>query len=70
MELEELELCQCAECGADVDVHADRYFVFSDEGVLCFECAISRGGQYDEDNDVWLVPPDVSTFTDERRPHA
>jgi hypothetical protein len=70
MEQEELELCECANCGADVDLQGERYFAFSSQDVLCFECAIELGGQYDEMDDLWLVAPDVAVFADERRPHA
>ncbi len=72
MDQEELDLCQCAVCGAGINVVADRYFALSDtdESILCFECAIERGGQYDENDDAWLVSPDVSSLPDERRPHA
>jgi hypothetical protein len=72
MDLEEFTLCQCVGCGADIDVTADRYYASSDtdETVLCFECAIARGGVYDENHDTWTVPPDASLLPDERRPHA
>ena len=70
MDQEEAELSECASCGADIDVHADRYFALSDQEVLCFECAIDLGGQYDESRDQWLVVPDVGFFVDEPRAHA
>jgi hypothetical protein len=69
MEQEETELSECAECGMEIDLHRDRYFAFSDQGFLCFECAIERGGAYDEHDDSWAVCPDVSSFADDRRPH-
>jgi hypothetical protein len=70
MEQEEVELCECASCGAEVDPHADRYFALSDQDVLCFECAIDLGGEYDESEDRWLVAPNLDFLADERRPHA
>ena len=70
MEQEEMDLCQCAQCGADIDLGDDRFFAFSNQDVLCFECALEHGGQYDERRDSWLVSPDVSSFSDERRPHV
>ncbi len=65
-----MELCECASCGAEVDPHVDRYFALSDQDVLCFECAIDLGGQYDESEDRWLVAPNLDLSADEPRPHA
>ncbi len=69
MEQEEIELSECAGCGVEIDLHRDRYFAFSDEGFLCFECAIERGGTYDERNDSWAISPDVSSFAHDLQPH-
>jgi hypothetical protein len=41
----------------------------SDDAFLCLECALKRGGVFDEDTDRWVVPPDVEDLSDERRPH-
>ncbi len=68
-EQELLELCECEECGASVDLNAGAAFVLEDERVLCFDCALRRGGQYDGRHGSWLVLPDLSGLTDERRPH-
>lgn len=48
----------------------DRAFAVSDDEYLCFACAARRGGTFDEDEDEWTTPPDLSGIWDERRPHA
>lgn len=50
---------QCASCGAEVAAE-DRVFAISDEEVLCFECAIQRGGAFDDPHDRWSREPDVT----------
>jgi len=51
---------ECADCGAEIAGVADGSYVLDEQGVLCFECAVRRGGQYDGPKDHWTVPPDVS----------
>lgn len=71
MQQEELdELVDCWECGATVSPSEDPVFQFSDEGVLCFECAVRRGGKYDAVDDCWTRAPSTNDLPDERRPHA
>jgi hypothetical protein len=48
----------CASCGTEV-LPTERPYAFEDQ-VLCYECAIARGGVYDETHDHWDRPPDVS----------
>lgn len=52
------ELDSCASCGEDVAAE-DRSFPFGNESMLCFRCAIERGGIYDEHLDHWDRRPDV-----------
>lgn len=52
------ELTSCADCGADVWPDRDRAYAFGPEACLCFDCAVRRGGSYDETHDRWLRPPD------------
>ncbi len=61
-------LVDCADCRATI-APSDRVFAISDETFLCFECAVKRGGVYDEPHDRWLVEPNVADEPDERRPH-
>lgn len=53
------ELTDCMECGATVAPGPDRAFAITDAAVLCHACATQRGGQYDELDDRWLVPPGI-----------
>lgn len=69
-EEEWLQETECVVCGAEVDPALDETFVFGETGVLCFTCAVQRGGVYDSDQDRWVKAPDVSDLPDERRPHA
>ena len=59
----------CMICGVELDPAADRAFLFGETGVLCFDCAIERGGEYDSEQDRWVKAPDVGDLPDERRPH-
>jgi len=50
----------CAECGAVIAPDTDAAFRFGEDRALCFECAVRRHGEYDEGEDRWTVPPDLS----------
>jgi hypothetical protein len=52
-------LVECADCGVPVDVEFERGYRVADNSALCMACAIKRGGSFDEDEDLWSVPPDV-----------
>ena len=49
----------CSDCGAGVAPAQDRLYAFGTDGVLCMECALRRGGAWDEGKDRWTVPPRV-----------
>ena len=55
----------CAGCGAPVLGDAERTFEFGDENVICWECAVARGGRYDEARDAWERVPDLGGIADE-----
>jgi hypothetical protein len=59
------EQTACAECGALIASSTGRGFPFGSDGLLCWECARRRGGSYDERQDRWTVPPDVSDLPEE-----
>ncbi len=59
----------CIECGAEIEPDIDRSFACAPDELLCFACAERRGGVYDERQDRWVLPPDVTGLPDERRPH-
>jgi hypothetical protein len=53
------EAMACFDCGNPVDLAADRLYAFGTDGVLCMECALRRGGAWDEERERWTVPPRV-----------
>jgi hypothetical protein len=53
------ELLSCSDCGAAVATVQERLYAFGTDGVLCMECALRRGGTWDEGRDRWSVPPRV-----------
>lgn len=55
----------CAQCGARVAPAAERGFKSGVSVVLCWQCAIERGGQYDEERDEWIVKPHLEDLPDE-----
>lgn len=63
------ELVDCCDCHAPVAPKTDRVFALDADVFLCFGCAIRRGGIYDEDQERWVVTPDVADVPDERRAH-
>lgn len=54
-EAAEYELC--ASCGCEVRP-AERAYAF-EETILCYECAVKRGGVYDELHDRWTTTPSL-----------
>lgn len=55
---EEEGLVSCAVCGTTVDPGRDRGFVAADGSTLCFDCALARGGRWDDDEDRWSEEPE------------
>jgi hypothetical protein len=61
MEEEELEVGEpCTNCGTVVVEGLSPLYRFGDRGVLCWECAIQRGGTYDAEHESWVEPPRTS----------
>jgi len=56
---ETAELVTCSQCGTPVASGRSREFEFGEALVLCFDCAIRRGGSYDERTDRWSEAPAV-----------
>ena len=52
-------LLTCSDCGVEVRAGADRLFAFGARGILCFDCALRRGGRYDETHDLWSAEPRI-----------
>ena len=53
------DLFACSDCGTSVESGRDREFEFAGALVLCFECALRRGGRFDEARDVWSQAPTI-----------
>jgi hypothetical protein len=68
MDPEEAEqLDQCVECSSLIASGVAPMFALGDELVLCFDCAIRRGGQYDVARDRWSVYPSVDGLVSAQR---
>jgi hypothetical protein len=57
---EDAESSACADCGALVDLAGARTFAFGEQSLLCWSCAIRRGGRYDAGREAWSTPPSVA----------
>ena len=55
---EEDEYACCAACGCERS-WADRVYALGGKGLLCFECATSRHGVYEELFGRWTVKPQI-----------
>lgn len=60
----------CLDCGVEIFPSEDRSFAFGPDELMCFDCAVKRGGVYDPEEDRWIVTPETIGLPDERRPHA
>ena len=56
----------CADCGAPMEEET-RVFGFGPDAVLCWTCALRRGGAYDSEEDRWTVEPSVIDLLDRER---
>lgn len=50
---------ECIECSEHVSAPLARAFWIGIEGVLCHQCALTRGGVYDEPHRRWATAPRV-----------
>lgn len=64
--LDEIETTErCVDCGAEIATgSADRSFAVTDDDVLCYECALRRGGSWDELHARWSTPPRIDDLSD------
>ena len=47
----------CADCGAS---SLARSFPLGNDSILCWDCAVRRGGQFDAELDEWTTSPDIA----------
>lgn len=67
-QVEEIEVTdRCADCGAEIS-ETERTYAVSDDSVICFECAVRRGGAYDELHDRWVTEPKTDDLLERDRP--
>ena len=53
------ELTECCSCGAPLGgTEHDAFRV--DDALVCYDCAVRRGGLYDTRQGRWVMEPDVS----------
>jgi len=57
---EESDITLCADCGAEIAPEAERGFGLGGATALCFECAVRRGGRWDEAHDRWVTEPSLA----------
>jgi hypothetical protein len=62
-EAEGQEICNV--CGGSVLGGADPTYSFGVSGVLCWGCALERGGRYDAETETWADAPSISDLPDE-----
>ena len=60
------ELLTCAGCGALVAAN-DRVYGLGADSLLCFSCAVGRGGVYDAVHDRWTQDPELSDVAEPER---
>ncbi len=57
----------CAACGALVGPGSARSYGFATDALLCWQCAVDRGGSYDAERERWVSPPRVADLVPEDR---
>ena len=57
---EESKITFCADCGAEIAPESERGFGLGGGAALCFECAVRRGGRWDEARDCWAADPSLA----------
>ena len=70
MHREEFEgLVSCAACGATIVSTTYRAYACGTSTVVCWDCAVTRGGRWDDSQERWAEPPRVSDLlADEAEP--
>ena len=57
---EEAEVIPCTGCGVGVRAGERGFVEPGAQEVLCWDCAIQRGGQYDAEREIWSIAPEVT----------
>ena len=56
---EERNIANCLDCGTQLEPARERGYTFGSRGVLCFECAVRRGGSWDGTHEHWDTEPSI-----------
>jgi hypothetical protein len=48
---------ECSACRELVSPEWGTCYRFADDGVLCFECSVHRGGRFDAWGEGWFIAP-------------
>lgn len=54
----------CAGCGTPV-AEDSRSYAFGENQLLCWECALRRGGSFDSKEDRWIAEPNTGDLATE-----
>jgi hypothetical protein len=58
---------RCANCGVALR-EDENVFAIDDELVVCFDCALARGGSWDAAGQCWAKAPQVDDLVERDRP--
>jgi hypothetical protein len=56
------EVVECVQCGCETLLGRERAYVVSDYAVLCFPCAVTCGGVYDDAKREWTQLPAIKSL--------
>jgi hypothetical protein len=56
---------ECASCRARIWIVMQPSFAIEGDRLLCWGCAIERGGVYDINEGWWVTAPDTADLLDE-----
>jgi hypothetical protein len=59
---ESAELSTCIVCGEEVFAERERSYLVTGDDILCYACALARGGVFDELHDRWTRAPKVDNL--------
>ena len=71
MDIEEAEpIGVCVACGKSIAASTARAFAYGEGDLLCWSCALERGGVFDDEREDWVRAPDLGGLPDMRAPGA
>lgn len=58
------QLIPCAVCGTPVDSAVAPGYGFGTRSVVCWDCAMARGGTYDSGQEKWVTAPRIDDLVE------